>query len=87
MRLKVPYEIMQVEGQNFAVPMEESENGFGGMVKLSKTAAVIFELLQEDTTEEAIVEKMSQRFDAPREVLVADVRGVVARLRDKGLLM
>ena len=32
MRLKVPYEIMQVEGQNFAVPMEESENGFGGMI-------------------------------------------------------
>lgn len=87
MRLRVPYEIMQVEGQNFAVPMEESKDGFNGMVKLSKTAAAIFEYLQEDTTEEAIVDRMCQRFDAPRDVLAADVHGVVTRLQEKGLLL
>ena len=86
MRLKYRYEIMEVEGQSFAVPMEDCERDFGGMVKLSKTAGVIFELLKEDTDEESIVENMSRRFDAPRNVLAADVHGVIEKLREKGLI-
>ena len=61
--------------------------GFGGVVKLSKTAAVIFDLLQQDTTEEAIVEELSRRFDAPKDVLAADVHGVLTRFQGKGLLL
>ena len=82
MRLKVPYEIMEVEGQSFAVPME----GVGGMIRLSKTARVIFELLQQETDEAAIVEQLSRRFEADREVLEKDVRHFVARFREKDLL-
>lgn len=87
MKLRVPYEIMQVEGQSYAVPLESSKGGSGDLVKLSKTAAVIFELLKNDTTEEAIVEEMSQRFDAPKDVIAADVHGVVEKLKAKGILM
>ena len=69
MKLKYRYEIMEVEGQSFAVPMEDCEGDFGGMVKLSRTAGVIFELLKEDTDEGSIVENMSRKFDAPGDVL------------------
>ena len=86
MRLKYQYEIMEVEGQNFAVPLEDCEGDFGGMVRLSKTAGVIFELLQEETDEGTIVEHMSRRFDAPRDVLAADVHSVIEKLREKGLI-
>jgi len=86
MRLKNPYEIMEVEGKFFAVPMETEEGDFDGVVKLSKTAAAIFELLQEETSEEAIVENLSHRFDASRERLEADVRNTVAKFQEKGLL-
>ncbi len=86
MRLRYRYEIMEVEGQNFAVPMEDCEESFGGMVKLSRTAGMIFELLREDTDEESIVESMSRRFDAPRDVLAADVHSVIEKLREKGLI-
>jgi hypothetical protein len=86
MHLKYPYEIMEVEGQRFAVPMEEDANGFNGVIKLSKTAQAIFELLQEDTSEEAIVEAMSRRFDADKNVLAADVHGIVVKLQQKGIL-
>ena len=55
-------------------------------MKLSKTAGVIFELLKEDTDEESIVENMSRRFDAPGDVLAADVHGMVEKLRARGLI-
>ena len=86
MKLKYRYEIMEVEGQSFAVPMEDCEGDFGGMVKLSRTAGVIFELLKEDTDEGSIVENMSRKFDAPGDVLAADVHGVIEKLREKGLI-
>ncbi len=87
MKLKVPYEIMQVENQSYAVPVDESGDGFKGMVKLSRTAAVIFEMLQEETNEEAIVNRLGQSFDAPKDVLAADVHEIVEKLREKGLLI
>ena len=86
MRLKYRYEIMEVEGQSFAVPMEDCGKDFDGMVKLSRTAGAIFELLREETDEESVVECMSRRFDAPRDVLAADVHGMVEKLRARGLI-
>ena len=86
MRLKNHYEIMSVEDQIFAVPVENDEGSFSGMIKLSKTAAAIFELLQNETSEGDIVEKMSIRFDVPQDILAADVHKAVSLLRDKGLL-
>lgn len=82
MRLKVPYEITEVEGQYFAVPME----GAGGMIRLSKTARVIFELLQQETDEAAIVDQLIRRYDADRGTLEKDVRDIVAKFREKDLL-
>ena len=86
MKLRAPYEIMQVEEQSYAVPMEDNGNGFNGMVKLSKTAAAIFKALREETCEEVIVEDLVKRFDAPRDVIAADVHGMVELLKEKGLL-
>ena len=86
MHLKNRYEIMAVEDQIFAVPVESGEGSFSGMIKLSKTAEAIFELLQNETSEGDIVEKMSIRFDVPQDILAADVHKAVSLLREKGLL-
>ena len=86
MRLKNHYEIMSVEDQIFAVPVGNDEGSFSGMIKLSKTAAAIFELLQNETNEGDIVATLSQRFDVAQDILAADVHRAVSLLRDKGLL-
>ena len=86
MRLKNRYEIMGVENQCFAVPVESVDESFTGMIKLSKTAAAIFDLLQNETNEGDIVAKMSSRFDVSQDILAADVHKAVSLLREKGLL-
>lgn len=83
MHFKYPYEIMEIEGRSLAVALEGSDNN---VVKLNKTAAAIFKLLQEETNEEAIVEQLSQRFDATREILAKDVHKVVIMFQEKGML-
>ncbi len=86
MRLKCLFETVEVEGQKFAVPLGECGEGFHGVVKLSSTADEIFQLLQEETDEESIVNSLSERYDVSREVLVTDVHSIVEKLKSKGLL-
>ena len=86
MRLKREFELMEIDGESFAVSMEEAADGFNGVIRLSGTAAAIFRLLQQETTEEEIVAQMRRRYRVDDEVLSADVHKVLAKLREKGLL-
>ena len=56
------------------------------MVKGNKTLGAIIELLKEDTTEEEVVKKMRERFDAPEGVIEKDVKRVIEELNKIGAL-
>ena len=86
MRLKYAFETMELDDQIVAVPVGDGSEEFHGVVKLNETAADIFNLLKEDISEEAIVEAMTEIYDAPKEALAADVRKCVADFMEKGLL-
>lgn len=86
MRLKYQFETMELEDQVVAVPVGNNSNEFHGVVKLNETSAHIFELLKEETTEEAIVNKMMDIYDAPKDTLSADVKKFVEELSERGLL-
>ena len=60
---------------------------FSGIVKSNNSANSIIELLTEDTTEEKIVEKMLEKYDAPREIIERDVKKVVGQLREIGAVI
>ena len=85
MRLKQHFECMPVMHMTVAVPMDNGS--FRGVLRLNKTAAAIVELLKEETSEEAIVDALAERFDAPRDTLAKDVERVIAMLREKDLLV
>ena len=57
--------------------------GFG---RSNETAGYIFELLQQETTEAAIVDAMCERYDADREVIAKDVAVIVEKIRAAGFL-
>ena len=59
---------------------------WSGLVKGNKTLGVILELLKEETTEERIIDAMTQRFDAPKDVVARDVKKAIAELRKIGAL-
>ena len=55
---------------------------FSGIVRSNKTAAFIVDCLKEETTTEAIVEKMVAKYDADRETIAADVTEIINTLRE-----
>ena len=84
MKLKKDFIARNTATESLLVPTGTA--GFSGMVKGNKTLGAILELLKTDTTEEAVVDAMKARFDAPKDVIAADVRKAVAELRKIGAL-
>ena len=82
MKLKSEYVVYEAnEGEKLAVATGDEIANFSGLMRANKSASVILDCLAEDTTEEAIVDVMAERFDAPRDVLAADVANVHETLR------
>ena len=56
-------------------------SGFNGMIRGNKTAGTIIEMLKKETTRDEIVDAMFEQFDAPKEVIAADVDKIIEKLR------
>lgn len=59
---------------------------FAGLVRSNRTAAFIVDCLKSETTERQIVEAMTERYDAPRDVIAADVARILEQLRSIGAI-
>ena len=62
------------------------EANFHGIVRSNAVAAFIVDCLKEETTREAIIDKMFETYDADRETLGKGVDSVLATLRKIGAI-
>ncbi len=79
MKLKNDFITQDIDGVQFLVPV--GAGSFSGVVRSNKTAAFIVDCLREETTEENIVDKMCEKYDAPREQIAKDVSDAINILR------
>ena len=84
MKLKEGFITHQTQGEHITVSAGGSS--FNGLIRSNGTAGFIVECLKNDTTEEAIVEKMLAKYDAPRTLIAADVAKVLSSLRELGAI-
>ena len=74
----------QLDGQTVIVPTASAD--FHGLVQGNKTLAAIVECLENDTTEEQIVDILCARFDGNTEDIRADVHEAIQKLREIGAI-
>lgn len=86
MKLRDGFITYTTGGEQIMVAAGSAAAHFQGMVRSNRTAAYIVDCLMTDTTEVDLVEKMSAKFDAPREIIARDVARVVEQLRQIGAL-
>ena len=79
MKLKSSFLTQDIDDTQFLIPV--GGETFSGMVRSNSTAAFIVNLLKKETTEEAITDALWEEYDAPREVISADVQNVLSILR------
>ena len=86
MKIKKGFIVRQIAGQNVAIAIGEMSKKFHGMIKLNDTGLFIWNLLQNDTTEEAIVDAVTAEYEVDVETAAADVRRILGALKDAGII-
>ena len=87
MKLKYEFQAVEVAGETIAVPIIKDSGSFNGALKVNEVALDILNLLQNDTTEAAMIDTLLQEYDASREKIGESVYRVVNQLREAGLLV
>ena len=86
MKLKEEIVLGSIDGNDFAIATGSLSKRFNGLIKNNPTAAYIFQLLKTEQTEDGIVEAMLEKYDAPEEVIRADVREIIEQLEKLDIL-
>ncbi len=84
MKLNTNFVKHTIDGQTVVVPTADAQ--FHGLVQGNKSVEVIMDCLENDTTEDEIVEVLYNRFDGDKEVMRADVRDVISKLKGIGAI-
>lgn len=66
--------------------MISTDSTFSGIARSNSTAAFIVDSLKEETTPEKIVDKMCEKYDAPRDAIAGDVDRIIGKLRSIGAI-
>lgn len=79
MKLKESFVTQDIDDIQFLIPV--GDQAFSGFLRNNETAAFIVNCLRNDTTEQDIIEKLWQTYDAPRETIAADLQNILNTLR------
>ena len=81
MKIKKGFVVREVGGKKYAVATGEVAKSFMGMLGLNDMGALIFGLLQTDTTVQAVVDSILNEYEADRKTVEADVEKFVSQLK------
>lgn len=86
MKVKAGLISHKIGEQYVTVASGDAGNAFNGMMRSNDTAAQILQMLEHEISEEQIVDQLYTLYDAPREVIAADVHQIIEQIRSAGLL-
>lgn len=86
MKLKKGIVLGSIDGKDFAIATGKLSKKFNGIINNNPTANYIFQLLQKEQTEDSIVKAMCEKYDAPEEVIRADVKEILSQLNEMDIL-
>ena len=86
MKLNKDIMLGNIDGRDFAIATGELSKTFNGIINNNPSSNFIFNLLKTEQTEDSIVQAMLEKYDAPEEVIRADVRELLDVIRKAGIL-
>lgn len=86
MKLKPGYMLRNVAGYNVVVPIGEAALDFNGMINLNESGAMLWEMLENEATEEALVKALLDEYETTEETAKKDVSLFVQKMREAKLI-
>lgn len=86
MKLKYEFAFSNIFDERMAVPVGKGSEQCHAVLNLNETGQRILELLQTDTTEDAVVAAMMEEYEVEEPLLRSEVQKIIAQLREADLL-
>ena len=86
MKIKDGYILKKVAGENIVVATGDARLSFNGIITFNEVGAEVFALLDGTRTEEQIADELLKMYNALKEVILADVKKLIEKMRAQGLL-
>ncbi len=87
MRISAGFCLRELLGEYIAVPTGAAAAQLSGLVSLNESGAFLFRLLEQEQTEEKLVDALLQEYEIDRPTAQADVRTFLKVMRDNELLI
>ncbi|PKL00662.1 MAG: PqqD family protein [Tenericutes bacterium HGW-Tenericutes-1] len=87
MRLKEGYLLRKIAGQHVVVPVGEAALNLNGVITLNESGCYLWELLQNDISEEELLDKMLSRYNVSKETAALDIKAFINKMINHHLLV
>lgn len=87
MRIVPGFLIRQIAGETVAIPSGLAARHLSGLVVINGCGRFLFELLQQDRTQQELVDALMDRYDVDPETAAADVAEFLEILRKHDMLL
>ncbi len=86
MKLKYRFEEVDMGDQIISVPVGKDSEKIHGVLKMNREGLEIVKLLEEETSEEAIVEQLTAKYENDKSIIESYVHDVIGKLCMAGLI-
>ena len=80
------YLLRDVAGKQVVVPLGKAATTFPGMLSLNATGAYLWQLLEQEQTEDSLVEAFCARYDVDESTAREDITACLGKLRSVGAI-
>ena len=87
MKIKGEFVLSEIGGEVIAVSIANEKGDFDGMINLTETGAFLWRLLENDVTEDYLVEELLKNYNVDEQTAKADVKEFINKLKEKDLLI
>lgn len=86
MKIKSDFMLKEVAGYYVVVPVGNGAMDFNGVINLNESGATLWKALENDITEEGLVDALMAEYDVDAERAKCDVAAFVKRMKDAKLI-
>jgi hypothetical protein len=86
MKVNNDFIIRQIADEYIIVPIGEAVINFNGMITVNEVGKFIWEQLQEDLSQEELLNRITNEYDVDEQTATNDLEEFISRLQQGGLL-
>ena len=86
MKIEKEFILREIAGEHIIVPTGETVLQFNGMITVNDLGLVLWELLQNDITEDEMVEKVLEEYEIDEQTARSDIQEFIGSLVKAGII-